>query len=574
MKRALVAAFALLAATSAQALRWDSGETWDSIGNVWDEATRTPTKTRTPTITPSPTQTSSDPTSTPTNTPTPTETRTFTNTPTNTPVNTATPTPTDTVVGTSPTPTPPDTHTPTPFPTETNTPTPTFTYTATETFTPTPGALNWCCISEPPGNTNCIHLDEEFAVPEVCTYALVENAACSPDQGPGVTACVTYTPTSTPTSTPTATPTGTPVATATPAICASGGTLTDPLGLCKPAYQTPDWHLWVNGNMDLIAALFDADSGTLKPEYGLVPEPSASGQIPFANSAATQYSVGSLYYKVLDDGAGYFGFNTLPSTQQFHLEFSEGDDDSRFVRIDSGAGRVPFFIGERLNDEGVPLTGEWSLGFNSIPRETTAVPEIANAPSWSLDLTQQGFSVRYTPLLSTTYATGIKIEPGVSFLGASVPPAAGVFTDDPQSAWEVPDGHYLQIGDHNEGEPPDADCNEDEEFGRVSFNTTAEEMCWCSGYLGWRCFGASEAVGETDIPAQSSVVNYTIAVNVPGITLDWTCTATVTGLPSNNPFIQVSARPLTNSFAALQIHELSGNTWSSSAGTGKVRCTK
>lgn len=579
MKRGLIAAVILVAATAAHAFVWDSGRAWDD-GEVWDEATSTPTATVTPTITRTPTQTPSDPTATPTITPPPTTTRTFTPTPTNTSPPTSTPTPTNTVIGTSPTPTPPATATITPIFT--------VTVTATPTWTPRTFLGAGCCQVRASGlpplytalcyeligyveDVGCFtELGDEFVPLGSCEPdSFVDGGACA-----SPTPTITSTPTVTPTVTPTSAATATPTATGTPPVCASGGTLTDPLGLCKPAYQTPDWHLWVNGNMDLIANLFDADSGLLKPEFGLLPEPSASGQIPYANSTATEYEVGDLYFKVLSDGASYLGIGTLPATQQVEIGLEDGDYTSRFVRLDSGAGRVPFFLGERLNDDGVPVTGEWSLAFNSLPYQTTADPELANVPSWSMDMTQTGWSVRYTPLLSTTYATAIKVEPGVSFLGASVPPAAGVFTDDPQSGFHVPLGHYLQIEDHGDGQPPETDCNSDAEYGRVSFDETAMEMCWCGGSLGWRCFGGYQATGEAEVDPACPLGDFTTTVPVPGVARSWTCTATFDGLPANNPFIVINARPLTNGYVAVAMSEITGNTWTCDPGTVRVRCTK
>lgn len=393
----------------------------------------------------------------------------------------------------------------------------------------------------------------------------MRGGSCNADTG------ICNTPTASPaTHTPTATQTPTATATFTPGVCAAGGSLTSTLRLCKPLYQTPDWHTWVNGNMDLIDAIFD-DSGAILPEYSGLPMATAAGQIPFATAAGGQsLEVGELYF-----ADGRFGTGSLPTTAKAEFDLSAGDYDERYVKLEGGSNVAPLWIGQMLDDFGVPLVGGWSLGLNSIPYETTAVGEVGNSPSWSLDLQGGLFQVRYTPLLQTAYSTAIK---------ATLFGNAGVWTTDPQSGWHVPDGKYLQAEDNSAGEPPKADCNEASEFGRVTFNTVADEICWCdpgtetNGLSGWRCRGTQEIELETTWDPVGSATFHSIGLAMPaGMDssewYEWTCSATLSSLGLTGTRV-ISVRPRGPGEVSVAVWDATGLAMDIGLGHLRVRCSR
>lgn len=56
----------------------------------------------------------------------------------------------------------------------------------------------------------------------------------------------------------------------------------------------------------------------------------------------------------------------------------------------------------------------------------------------------------------------------------------------PLSRVHVPDGAYLQAADNNAGAPPNADCDDDSERGRLSIDTTSNRLYVCNGTArGW-----------------------------------------------------------------------------------------
>jgi hypothetical protein len=62
----------------------------------------------------------------------------------------------------------------------------------------------------------------------------------------------------------------------------------------------------------------------------------------------------------------------------------------------------------------------------------------------------------------------------------------GIGTTNPKSALHVPDGKYAQIEDNNAGAPPAADCDNDDERGRQSIDTTNNRLYVCNGVSrGW-----------------------------------------------------------------------------------------
>jgi hypothetical protein len=62
----------------------------------------------------------------------------------------------------------------------------------------------------------------------------------------------------------------------------------------------------------------------------------------------------------------------------------------------------------------------------------------------------------------------------------------GIGTTTPQSAFHVPDGKYAQLEDNTAGAPPAADCDADNERGRISIDTTNNRLYICNGATrGW-----------------------------------------------------------------------------------------
>nr|HMU53323.1 hypothetical protein [Geminicoccaceae bacterium] len=52
----------------------------------------------------------------------------------------------------------------------------------------------------------------------------------------------------------------------------------------------------------------------------------------------------------------------------------------------------------------------------------------------------------------------------------------GVGTSNPQSALHIPDGRYVQFQDNNAGAPPSGDCDNNNERGRMSIDTTNNRL--------------------------------------------------------------------------------------------------
>ena len=287
--------------------------------------TQTPTLTATPTLTGTPTRTATfTVTPTRTNTPdlsfvvhapaaatatvptatftalptlTPTRTPTITNTPTRTP--TPAPTVTGTVPDTeTPTETPTDTETPTETPTVTGTPpSPTFTpdlsfvvnaadqptplasatATGTRTATPAPTATNTGAAGTPTWTPNFSFVVNAAEVPHATPSSSPTAATFTPTIT-GTATPATPLPTSTPpatnsptrTRTITATPAGTPTPGGLPclegAACSPLGTLTDNLGLCKPASGEAHWDSYFALDLDRLDRLFP--NCTLYPQNG------------------------------------------------------------------------------------------------------------------------------------------------------------------------------------------------------------------------------------------------------------------------------------------------------------------
>ncbi len=62
----------------------------------------------------------------------------------------------------------------------------------------------------------------------------------------------------------------------------------------------------------------------------------------------------------------------------------------------------------------------------------------------------------------------------------------GIGTMSPSSTLHVPDGSYAQFADFNAGAPPSADCDADNERGRMSIDTTNNRLYICMGASrGW-----------------------------------------------------------------------------------------
>lgn len=473
MLRRTIVVLLVLAGPAFAVPMWDDGQTlWDQPGALWDATPPTPSVTSTPTITLTPTQTSSDSTATPT------LTQTFTLSPTATPTGTL-PTPSRTATFT-PSETPPPTGTPTLSRTPTRTPTGTLIATATATPTVTPPVCCGDCNAN--GSVTAAERDQ-------CVEVFLGNdplsvcLACDCDSDGAVTidetqeaalnvldGCPAATATvPSPTPSRTATPTGTPVG----GDCVIGGTSTPFLMLCKPPHGYLDWDIPMNMNADII----DTFAASLNETQ--LPAPTVMGQIPFADSTFN-YTTGDLYFS-----GGKFAVNQAPGTEQYIFNVAGGSPVSRFMKFSSSGTPpqvLPLFIGEELNTNNQTTLGRWTIATNSKPYQSTLDPEFPGTTSMALQLDPSGISMEMTliPLgIDTAYTTVFKCQPN----GAGT---CGVFTSNPQSGFQVPDGHYLQASDNNAGAPAAEDCDADAEIGRISLDSSNFRVYVCMGATrGW-----------------------------------------------------------------------------------------
>lgn len=95
--------------------------------------------------------------------------------------------------------------------------------------------------------------------------------------------------------------------------------------------------------------------------------------------------------------------------------------------------------------------------------------------------TQYGLYIDMPDADVTNYGI-YQVTPGKNYFAGNI----GIGRSDPQSGLHVADGKYVQFQDNNAGAPPAADCDNDDERGRLSIDTTNNRLYICIGAArGW-----------------------------------------------------------------------------------------